>query len=204
MCKRLIILIHGFNVSDGGQRTVGKLQPFFQAEDNTVCSVMNYGYFGLISTHLLNDNVARRLAKKIINARFHFNEVVVVGHSNGCAIAHLASDLLVGVPKPASIRYVYINPALERTLAPSTAVGQFIILHNPKDVAVKLSKLLPWGRKNRPWGRMGADGYVGNDSRAININTLERYEVDAKGHSGVFEDEVVSYYGEELRKLIFI
>ena len=108
-----VILVHGFNVWDGGAGSVGKLKPYFE-ELGANTTMFKYGFVGLLLTRFFNEEIAEKLAVLInIKART-YKKVIVLGHSNGCAIAHLASYMCEG--KVA--KYVYINPALKKELVP--------------------------------------------------------------------------------------
>ena len=184
----IAILIHGFNVWDGGRATVGRLAPFFNARGIPHFAV-NYGHFGLLETRLKNIRVAKRVALACRAAAEQ--KVIVVGHSNGCAIAHLAaSEFDAKIDKA-----VYINPALEKTMRLPPTVAALDVWHSPSDRPVRLSKwLLP--SRMRPWGEMGATGYQGvEDSRITNFNKQENYRVQSSEHSDVFTLSKLPYFG---------
>jgi len=184
----LAILIHGFNVWDP-RLSVGKLQPFVSAEG--IPSIMlNYGHFGLIDTRFKNDKVAKRLAEVVNNARKDGREVVVVGHSNGCAITHRAAEKYGAKIK----RAVYLNPALKANLDPPREISEVHVWHSPDDWPVKLAKLLP-AVNARPWGSMGAKGYTGASARVLNFNKQYGFAVSSSSHSDVFDDENLAYFG---------
>lgn len=185
----IAILIHGFNVWDGGVATVGKLRPFFA--DLAVPYVMvNYGHFGIIETRLKNRKIARRVARAVTNARSGNYQVIVVGHSNGCAIAHLAAE-----EYGAQIdRAVYINPALEEHIGPPVGIRSLHVWHSPSDRPVKWAEWLP-GCNARPWGEMGATGYIGRDDRVENFNKEQDFTVSSSGHSDMFSIEQIGYFG---------
>jgi len=185
----LVILIHGFNVWDGGRATVGKLRPFF-ADMGVPYVMVNYGHFGLLDTRFKNMKIARQVATAVQNAKLGGHQVIVAAHSNGCAIAHLA-----GREFGAKIDLaVYINPALDPRIVPPAGIKSLHVWHSPSDAPVKWAKWLP-AANARPWGEMGATGYQGNDTRVRNFNKETDYEVTSKAHSDMFDIERIGYFG---------
>ncbi len=187
--KALAILIHGFNVWDGGRATVGRLRPFLSANGIPSLSI-NYGYVGLIGTRLRNGKIAERVARATRVAVDGGFRPVVIGHSNGCAIAHLAMQQ---VWSECSASVIYINPALTSDAELAPAVSQLAVWHSPSDKPVRWSKWLPTSDA-RPWGEMGAVGYTGDDTRVTNYNK-ELMEPPSTGHSDLFSDELLPFYG---------
>jgi len=185
----IVILIHGFNVWDGGRATVGKLRPFF-ADCGIPYVMINYGWVGLLGTRLLNRRIARTVARAVNNAKHDGHQVIVVGHSNGCAIAHLAAQDYSAEIDLA----VYINPALDADIEMPANVGRFHVWHSPSDVPVKLSKLLLWCDA-RPWGEMGATGFTGIDSRVLNLDKEFTFNVSSSEHGDMFTPEKITYFG---------
>jgi pimeloyl-ACP methyl ester carboxylesterase len=154
--------------------------------------MFKYGFFGLFLTRFFNEEVAEKLAKLINVKSKLYEKVIVLGHSNGCAIAHLASYICEGEVA----KFVYINPALKKELIPSiNKVAKVDVYHNSHDKAVLLSKLLFWKARERPWGIMGNVGYQGIDQRFTNYDTEHDFKVQAEGHSAVFEKKNIKYYG---------
>lgn len=189
--KPLVILVHGFNVWDGGRATVGKLRPFLSACGVPYISI-NYGHVGLVGTRLKNRKIARRVAQAALTALDVGYSPVLIGHSNGCAIIHLALAELTGLCTLA-VGAIYINPAMEKDVRSSASLGWLRVWHSPSDKPVRWSKWLP--RSNaRPWGEMGAVGYVGSDHRVTNHNK-ELMKPSSKSHSDLFSAELLPFYG---------
>lgn len=186
----LVILIHGFNVTDGGAGTVRRLKPFYQMRGANVTS-LRYGWFGLLRARFCNEEVSENLARLITRSAKTYSQIIVVGHSNGCAIAHLASFKC----SEQIHRFVYINPALKLDYAPAQNVKGIDVWHNAEDNAVLWAKLLFWRAKERPWGLMGRTGYKGNDSRFVNFDTANDFSLKVKGHSAVFKKKVIGFFG---------
>lgn len=185
----LVILVHGFNVWDGGRATVGKLRPFYAAHGIPYIMV-NYGHFGLGETYWKNKKIAKKIAEACTNAKLSGNKVILVGHSNGCAIIHQAAEKYGAEIHKA----VYINPALDKDTEPAESMGALDVWHSPSDKPVKWSRKLPF----HPWGEMGATGYIGNSPKVYNINKEKNYPVRSKEHSDVFSVEKLPYFAPRI------
>lgn len=191
MTNTLAILVHGFNVRDGGRATIGQLETFFSAK-GIPCIVFNYHWLGVFGTYAKNGKIARRISKAAESAAKAGHRVVAVGHSNGCAILHRAT-----IEQQARIEHlIYINPALDKNRAPGGEVNRLDVWHSPSDKPVKIAKWLP----KHPWGEMGATGYDGDDERIFNHNKEKDYPVSSKEHSDMFILENLSYFGTEVLK----
>ena len=114
---KIAILIHGFNVRDGGQATIGQLQTFYEAQ-GVPCIVFNYHWLGVFGTYRKNSAIAKRVSDAAVNAVLSGNEVIAVGHSNGCAILHEATARYRAPIK----RLAYINPAVDKDKSPGSPV----------------------------------------------------------------------------------
>lgn len=189
MKKPLPILTHGFNVWDGGRATVGKLRPFLSALDIPYVAV-NYGHVGLLGTRLKNRKIAGRVAEAVGTAIDSGFRPVLIGHSNGCSINHLA---LQQIAAERSVDAIYINPALKDGIEIAPAVAKLAVWHSPSDKPVRWSKWL-LASNARPWGEMGAIGYTGGDTRVRNYNK-ERMTPPSTGHSDLFSDALLPFYG---------
>ena len=189
----IAILIHGFNVWDGGRRTVGKLKPYFE-EQGIPCVMIRYGWFGIGSTYLKNWKVAKRVSEACDVASLAGSEVIVVGHSNGCAIAHRAASVHGTKIK----KMVYINPALEKDAELPRSVEALDVWYSPSDKPVKWSKWLPL----HPWGEMGATGYKGPfDPRVNSFNKEDDFALSSKTHSDVFAWFLIKYFGSLIARM---
>lgn len=183
----LAILVHGFNVWDGGRATVGKLRPFF-ADEGVPYIMLNYGHFGLGDTYWRNKKIAAQVTKACTAARINGSRVVAVGHSNGCAILHYAAkELGAQIDKT-----VFINPALD---ADAALVGRVDVWYSPSDRPVRWAKYLPF----HPWGEMGATGYTGPARDGIrNFNKETDFPLPSREHSDLFQVELLPLFGPVL------
>lgn len=197
----LILLVHGYNVFDP-EETVGQLRTFFETQGCPTI-IVDYGHTGLIETRRKNPKIAKRLAYLVEASKTAQpnRPVIVVGHSNGCAIIHLATT----AHNAAIDTVVYINPALGKRLAPGPQVSRCQVWHSPSDKPVKwakrLSRIIPRRWFNaRPWGEMGAVGYLGDDKRVQNFDKQNDFLLSSKEHSDVFHWRLLPYFGDLIAK----
>ncbi len=184
--KTVAILVHGYNVSYP-ERTVGKLRSHFEALGCMV-EMFTYGDTNLFQVRWRNPRLAKKLARRVKHWKDLGYKVILVGHSNGCAIIYLTTTVL-GVH---SDQVVAINPALKKHYNPDFSAKVVQVWHNSGDKPVVFakfwSKIIPdkWFRA-RPWGEMGNVGYVGSNHNVVNIDTgLKFLPNKALGHSAVF------------------
>lgn len=183
-----VILIHGFNVWDGGRATVGTLRPFF-AERGVTPILVDYGHFGLIQVELFNDRIAGKIHDAIRAANHNYRRVLVVGHSNGCTLA----DAVARRPGFEAAGFIYINPALRKDRPLPPGVRFLHVWHSPSDLVVRAARRLPFARN---WGAMGAEGYQGPpDPRVTNFDKERGYPVKSEGHSDVFSYDKRAAFG---------
>lgn len=184
------LLVHGFNVRDNGLSTVARLEPFFNVRGwDTI--VFRCGWMDLVAVYTQNKKHAKRLTKAAINAKLLDNRpVIALGHSNGCAVLHLATTLY-GAPID---QIAYVNPALEKQLAPGAQVKRCDVWYSPSDKPVKWAKYLP----KHIWGEMGRSGYVGDDPRMINHNKEEGVLVSSSAHSDFAQADKLAFYGPKI------
>lgn len=185
----LAILVHGFNVHDGGRGSVGKLRPFF-ATKGIPYLLVDYGFFDLIKTYTSNKKVAKRLAEAVRNAKAinPDDKIVVVGHSNGCAIIYLACKHYNAPIDKA----VFINPALDSDITRPKSLHSLDVWYSPSDKPVMWAKYLPW----HVWGDMGRVGYTGTPDEMVRCFNKEKdYVVISDEHSDAFAMEELPFYG---------
>lgn len=178
-------LIHGFNVSDGGKGSVGRLEPHIPDS-----KLLSYGWTGLILLPRVNKRARKKLLKVIKPGDS------IVAHSNGCLIAWEIAGLI-----PLS-HVVCINPALRRdTVWPEEL--PVLCLYNSTDWVVQLGRI--WGRlfsfdgiRFNSWGAAGRYGFD-NLVNGNNWDTSQDYWLrPVKGHSGLFGS--AAYWGHWISK----
>ena len=183
MLIKRVILVHGFNVSDGGKGSTDKLRPGLEAQGLEVCEFDTHWRRGLIrdliSVRLDNDKRARRLARSILPGD------LLIGHSNGCDLIDRANWYLACMAAPPAVACMYLNAALDRDAPLAPQVLSTWVFHTQSDRVVGLARRLIGSR----WGSMGRDGYHPQkgdefDTRYTNL-TYEHHGLQDMGHSGV-------------------
>lgn len=169
--KKKVYLLHGFNVRDGGESTIGTIA------DGLICSgfkvrQIKYGHIGRVGVRACNDNVAATIASAIEPGSS------IVAHSNGAALVYEAAQL------GAQFGNVFlINPALDSTKDIKNA-KQVTVYYSPSDPWTKLAKYIPFSN----WGNMGAVGYRGRKSDCVHLNVnLDKLTGLETKHSGIFQ-----------------
>ena len=186
--KPQVLLIHGFNVKDGGKKSIGELGPYFTNRDCDV-HMRKYGHFTITEARLKNDDVAKQVEQFVKNS---VEPVILVGHSNGCNIIYLAMKLFKAEPA----HTVFINPALKRDIRMPPSCKSLDIWHSPSDKPVKWARFL-WKSKYLNWGAMGTYGPSYEDPR-INSYNKEEMLPSSKTHSDMFHTENISFYGPKV------
>ena len=181
------LLVHGFNVRDNGAGTIARLSPYLLTRGSDTV-VFRMGWMEIVQVYTQNKRHAKRLAEAARNAKLNDRSqpVIALGHSNGCAVIHLATTLY---DAPID-KIAYLNPALEKQLAPGEQVQCVDVWYSPSDTPVKWARWLP----KHVWGEMGRTGYVGDDPRMINHNKQDDYLVSSKKHSDFARAEKLTYF----------
>lgn len=178
-----IHLIHG--IHDGGASPVERLIPYLNAAGFEV-RYPNYGYILGVETRIANPIVCGTLRPYIAPGD------ILVGHSNGCAIAY---DLMrSGAPIAGA---VLINGALEQDIARPYPVKWIDVYWNPGDTITEAAKIgAEIGITDPVWGQLGHAGYSGGDPAIANINcgaTMDMLAVS--GHSDFFTPGKLAAWG---------
>lgn len=183
-----VILVHGFNVRDGGAGSILQLTPFLEQAGFRV-KKFRYGFLFLIGVRMFNDRFARMLAD------FAEPGDVVIAHSNGGAIAHLAA-----AKYGAEFSHlVLINPALDSDVRFPAWLESVQVWHSPSDAPVQWARWLPW----HAWGDMGAVGYQGPyNPRVTSFNKQNGFPVSSSAHSDVFHEPALSFFGPIIARQI--
>jgi hypothetical protein len=185
---KVAVLVHGFNVRDAGAGSIDKLAPFLkEAGLHVETDSADYGYFSLFMVRFRKHSAVARIAAAIEAAD------VIVCHSNGANYAHKALRLLERRDR----RYteVRLSPALNRRTGTTSNVDRCFVFHTKTDWAVRIASWIPFGH---PWGRQGAHGYKGNDSRIENIDATDII----KRHSDWFKPNYIRWVAKEIIGLI--
>lgn len=177
--KQRVIIVHGFNVSDKGRSTTGRLAALMRHRGYEVCS-FSTGWRGLIGVRVGNKRRAQQLAAMVRPGDW------LIGHSDGNNLIDQALHELASLDA-GRVNCVYFNPALDKDTALAAIVSRCLVFHTPSDRVVWLSKFLRF----HPWGEMGRTGYRAadealHDPRYTNVS-YESLGFSALGHSGVFK-----------------
>lgn len=169
------VLVHGFNIRDGGKKTVDQLAPLIRnAGYNVDLDEGDYGFFNIWMVRFRKSRTRQRVLYRLAKA-FETADVIIT-HSNGANFTTQALDMM-GHEYNNTKLVVHISPALDRDTEIPNAVHHQLVLYTPHDRYVKLSSWFLF----HPWGRMGAKGYSGNDNRNTNLE-----DNSIKGHSHWF------------------
>ena len=173
-----IILIHGIHSKEGNHNMSALLPYIKNAMPNADVELFEYGFMGFWRARWDNKKVAERLANLTKAFKDIGQKVIWITHSNGGAIAYLATK--VYNIKPDMV--VQINPALDRWKTPNSPLVE--VIHSDQDRAVDLSQWLPF----HIWGDQGKVGYKGKMHNTLNhfassFNKGMAYH----GHCGLFE-----------------
>ena len=179
-----LVLVHGFNVRDGGANTVDRLAPYFVRRGHQVdIDDADYGYFGLWAVRFRKRSAVVRILGALEKAD------VVISHSNGSNYANKAAKLL-SHREGREIREVRLSPALNRSTACARRVKVCYVFHTLNDFWTWAAGFLPW----HPWGRQGWRGYQGQDPRLINFD----YSDLVRGHSDWFSEDNLERVAQDI------
>ena len=170
-----IVLVHGFNVRDGGASTVDKLTPYLEQQGHQIDKDdADYGFFSLWMVRFRKHKAILRIAEALKEAD------VVIAHSNG---ANYVLKALKFVHPPKQV--IFLSPAANRRSKVPVSATKVDVFHTRTDFWVFLSGFLPF---KHPWGWMGLKGTKGNDPRITNHD----YTDIVKSHSDWFDDAHVA------------
>lgn len=182
---------HGFAVKDGGKNTTDKLIPYFKQQGFEIVE-HDYGWVWLFRLRNRNKKVVEQALPQIEEGD------VLVCHSNGCLIGWELIE--AGAPAKAII---CIQPALRKDTIWKAGV-KVLCTYNDKDWVVNLGRM--WGRlvsvanpfrDAHGWGAAGKYGFTSNQPH-VYLWDLDVPPKPAPGHSTVFKDSPVSFWGPQL------
>ena len=177
MIAKTFYILHGFNVADRGKSTTDRfIQPL--RDRGHVAIDLDYGWTGLAGVRLFDRKAGGLIAKMAKPGS------ILIGHSNGCAIASFAVDMGAAVDG-----LIFINPALNQHWKPNVQVKWMHVYYNARDYATFIAAALPGHR----WGAMGhlGPGYEDPRVKAIDTGQLGSY-----GHSAIFKN--FQFYGDAI------
>lgn len=186
--SNVAILLHGFNVRDGGEATTDSIIPHLIACGITPIE-FDYGYLSLRDARKKDYILAGYLNEAVRDYKRRGHNVIVIAHSNGATISYLAGKMANKAETPRMLALV--NPALEDNIDFSEYIEKVLVFHSRHDEATAMAKLLSffiprqWQAK-RPWGDMGNVGYRGLDPRVENVN-IEFLTGTFADHNTIFQ-----------------
>ena len=178
-----IVLIHGFNVRDGGASTVDRLAPFL-IKAGHYCDIdeADYGWFGLLAVRLRKHSAVRRISNALDKAQ------VIISHSNGSNYESKA--LRLHERHDQQYRVIRLSPALNSKARLPDNVTTALVMFSRSDFWTWVAGFLPF----HPWGQMGWHGYRGSDPRIENMDCSDLIE----GHSDWFSDQNIEFIANEI------
>lgn len=155
-----IILVYGFNTSDGGAKTVARLSPYLRRLGYEVITY-DYGYRFLLGALVKGKSDAKGLVD------LYQPGDIVIGHSNGCKLIAMAIEM--GMPV---VRTIFIHPALDKDWVPPLKhpVQRIDVYYSHLDKATWWAQFSPW-----KWGGMGTYGPISNDIRFVRHRERQRH-----------------------------
>lgn len=185
--RRLAVLVHGLGTRYDDRSTLDDLTPTLSSLGFDVVH-FRYGFVSVLGAITSNRKIAKRLKSVIQSSTDYYDEILVIGHSNGCALMDLASDKIQNNNK--TIGYIYISPAANVSKAPGAAISWLDVWFNPRDYIIKFIRFvmkISLVISRSQWGLMGIHGYRGNDRRVTN------FELDVP-HLGWLEQHGAFFY----------
>ena len=146
-----VVLVHGYNVRDGGKRSIDRMAPTLEELGWIVDrDSADYGWWGLLKIYFKDKRkVEERLVKAFKDAD------LILTHSNGAAFATRALNKMEPDGRLRVLQH--FSPALGRKVPVPEAVTKEYIFHSKLDWIVRLGAMLPFN----VWGLAGVYGKTG-------------------------------------------
>lgn len=177
-----VVLLHGFNVWDGGRGSVGRIEPLLRSHGHEV-TLFPYGL-------LLNPFKVPERNELVAQQLLAINPDAIVGHSNAAVPMYIAAH------KGLKTRILtFVQPAIEYDVRFPPTAGRIVCLWNPNDWVVRLARLTNPLQiiEDGTWGAAGARGMKHANQ---NYNTALG-PLPAKGHSQIWRKKGArDYWGE--------
>lgn len=174
--KGRVILVHGFNVRDGGRNSIDRLIPFILKKGYDVTEY-DYGFRLLLGVRFRSKADAQGLID------LYRPGDIVIGHSNGGHLIALAIEK--GLPVK---HVVMIHPALNKNWEPPPMhpVEQIHVYYSGQDIATWAAKFLPFHK----WGAMGTVGPTSLDARLIGHKEKQSHSGGFIAHPGRYVESL--------------
>lgn len=176
--KIAVIFVHGL-MTKKNNNSLARMENYFPRLIFDTFQ-FNYRWLFILGAIRKNDDLAVRLAKMINEKNKEYRKVVVIGHSNGCALINMASEKVDNIDIA-----VYLHGAAPRDEYPQKT-GMLYAFWTKKDLIISLlhRKILfpfKWFRERTGWGDIGIRGYEGKkphrnfEVNAGGLNMLEAH-----------------------------
>jgi len=174
--KTAVVFVHGL-MTEKNKSILQDLEHFFPKTEFN-CFYFNYGFLFILGAIRDNQKIANKLSEQVNSLYQEYERVVLVGHSNGCALINIASRDFHWVDLA-----VFLHGASPRETFPKN-VKTLHVYYSPKDWIIRIihrNVLYPfkWLRKKTGWGDIGLKGYKG-----ILRESAENFKVDTSGLTG--------------------
>lgn len=182
--KMKFVLVHGFNVKDGGANSVDRLAPYLTEAGHEVDKdEADYGYFSLFMVRLRKHRAILRIAEALDQAD------VVIAHSNGANYVHKAVRL---TSRP--IKIILVAPALNRSVKWPAHVQLVSVFYTRSDHWVFLSGFLLF----HSWGWLGWKGPRRDDPIMVGHDHSDI----VKRHSDYFDEAHAAFTTKQILKVV--
>lgn len=178
----MIRFCHGFNVHDGGKRSLGELSIEYTRYLRMPARLFSWGWSSLFSVRFRTIGAV----DKFIQMQRDSPARVWVGHSHGCHIICTAYQSLPDDVEPPEA-LVLIQPAMNVNY--KLPFVHTLVRYNPHDLAVKFGQV--WRKVNpvswiwkHPWGAAGRYGFDNPTrlTRQVDTSVEAHGECAHKGH----------------------
>lgn len=168
---KLAIIVHGLFTKDVTDSPLDSLTPLLKSLGFDVHH-FRYGFSGINKT-LENKKTSEGLTW-ILNSisTTSYTQVLLIGHSNGCAIIDIAVRRSDSHLRPFII---FLSPLVRRKTSLSKYVDRLDICYNPRDIVSYITRplaLLPDFLVRSNWGDMATKGSAGYYSNVFNHKSL--------------------------------
>lgn len=193
-----LVLIHGFNIGDGGESTTGKLRPWAERYGFNDIHEFKYGKFDLWKVRWNSKKKAKELADIIGD-----KPTLVIAHSHGNVIADMAATEF----HAPIVYHIGINAALSVNADFAPQVRRMDNWHTPGDRVLTAGKYYKWvtsplaylTKGKNYWGEAGKKGInitAENQDQVTNFNMQEPPSVKLPpidDHSEFFQTRVLGH-----------
>lgn len=166
----LAILVHGLFTS---QLDVSPLDALVERLEEKNFEVHHFKYgFLTINQAFRNRTIADRLVSLVNSTLDRYDRILLISHSNGCSITHLALNSIESFRR---VEVIFLAASVQPNICIPDCVSRLQVFYNPFDIILMLLRPLCIFKKfigSRNWGCMGLLGYIGSDTRIKNHLSL--------------------------------